>query len=210
MVDFQSRDTRSAVGDDEADADDEPSTDEEETPDSPDGDTDSQATERAATEASEKGFAVVSVGTGRTVETDAPGEAVIEEIDGAGGGVVTREVIDGSYDTVQSDIESLISRQDVLAVVTTGGTGVEPDDVTIEAVEPMLDRTLDGFGELLRLLCYEREGSAVIRTRATAGTIDGVPVFCLPGDPDFSREAVRELVVPEAETLGELAGPAPK
>lgn len=206
MVDFQSRDTRRSHDADEGEtADDQ----------SPDADTHERpSTRETAGEAvgpgGRAGFAVVSVGSDRAFDRDPPGDAVVEEIDGAGGHVATREVIDASYDGVQSDIETLVDRRDVLAVVTTGGAGIGPDDVTIEAVEPLLDRRMPGFGELLRQHCFENAGSAVIRTRATAGTIEGVPVFCLPGEPGLTRWAVRELVVPEAETIAELARPPAK
>lgn len=200
MVDFQSRDTRRGIGDDDSDAD-------AEAPEEPERE---DATSRDGTDegdgSAQAGFAVVSVGTERSIDQDPAGDAVVEEIDRLGGRVVTRQVIESRYDGVQSTLQSLVDRRDVRAVVTAGGTGVEPDDVTVEAVEPMLDKHLPGFGELLRLLCHEMEGSAVIRTRATAGIVDRVPIFCLPGEADLSRRAASELVVPEAGELAELAG----
>jgi len=188
MVDFQSRDTQRGRDEEPAAA---------ESGDRDDADDDGSAPER--------GIAVVSIGGGRTIEDDEAGDAVVETVDAAGEAVVTRELIDASFDGVQTTVDALVDRRDVYGVVTTGSTGVEPDDVTIEAVEPMLDKELPGFGELVRRSCYEAAGSAVIRTRTTAGVLDGVACFCLPGDADVVRRSVRDIVVPEAETLAALA-----
>jgi molybdenum cofactor biosynthesis protein B len=193
MVDFQSRDT---PGDGALDAGD------PETPDATDG------TEPPATASAEAddvlGFAVVTVGSERSIDDDAAGDAVVAAV-GDAGEVVTRDVIDDRYDGVQSTVGSLSERGDVDVVVTVGGTGPEPGDVTVEAVEPLLDKRLPGVGELIRRHCAEHGGTAAIRTRAMGGTLDGVPVFCLPGDSDLAEVAAVEVVVPEAGTLADLA-----
>jgi len=98
-----------------------------------------------------------------------------------------------------------VSRDDVDVVVTTGGTGVTPDDVTIEAVEPLFDKRLPGFGELFRTLSYDGIGTKVVGTRATAGIAEGVPVFCLPGSENAARLGTEEIVVAEASHLAGLA-----
>jgi molybdenum cofactor biosynthesis protein B len=194
MVDFQSRDNRpgAPAGDsgddvgDEADPGGEAEGDDAVAPDGP------------------VGFAVVTVDTGRTIEEDGAGSAVLEALEGSGE-VITREVIDDRYDGVQNVVGTLVERGDVDVVLTLGGTGVEPADVTIEAVEPMLDKRLPGVGEVVRRHCVEEWGTAPIRSRATGGVIDGVPLFCLPGDPDMARTATREVVVPQAEPMARLA-----
>ena len=83
------------------------------------------------------------------------------------------------------------------AVVFAGGTGVSPDDITIEAIRPVLDKELPGFGELLRALSYKRIGSAAMLTRALAGVHRGAAVFCIPGSPDAAELAIKELIGPE-------------
>ena len=79
-----------------------------------------------------------------------------------------------------------------------GGTGVSKSDVTIEAVEPLMEKALPGFGELLRLLSYRRVGAAAMLTRASAGVARGKAIFCVPGSPDAARLAAEELIAPEA------------
>jgi molybdenum cofactor biosynthesis protein B len=203
MVDFQSRDTsRGEVAD----------ADEPQTPDGTGGDAETQPAEPEPpeTDAPEDdandvlGFAVVTVGSERSVDDDPAGDAVVSAVDDVGE-VVSRDVIDDRYDGVQSTAGRLAERGDVDVIVTVGGTGVEPDDVTVEAVEPLLDKRLPGVGELVRRHCAEHGGTAAIRTRSMGGTFDGVPVFCLPGDPDLAQVAAVEIVVPEAEPLAELA-----
>lgn len=186
MVDFQSRDTRRDNDGVEGEAGGTVTTD------SADG-----------TPAS-FGFAVVTVGSGQTVDEDTAGDAVVDAADEVGE-VVTREIIESRYDGVQSTVGTLADRGDVDVVVTVGGTGVAPDDVTVDAVEPLLDKHLPGVGELIRQECAEDHGTAAIHTRATGGVVDGVPVFCLPGDPALARRAARTVVVPEAEPLAVVA-----
>ena len=83
------------------------------------------------------------------------------------------------------------------AIVITGGTGVTPSDVTIEAVLPLLEKQMPGFGELFRKMSYESIGPAAMMSRATAGVVKGKAVFCLPGSPDGVTTAVSRLIIPE-------------
>jgi molybdenum cofactor biosynthesis protein B len=93
--------------------------------------------------------------------------------------------------------------------VTTGGTGVTPDDATIEAVRPLFEKELPGFGELFRILSHDEVGTKVVGTRATAGIVatetGGVPVFCLPGSENAARLGVERIVSEEAGHLAGLA-----
>jgi len=82
-------------------------------------------------------------------------------------------------------------------IVITGGTGVTPSDVTIEAVVPLLEKQMPGFGEIFRKISYENIGSAAMMSRATAGVVKGKAVFCLPGSPDGVTTAVTRLIIPE-------------
>jgi len=83
------------------------------------------------------------------------------------------------------------------AIIITGGTGIAPSDVTVEAVTPILEKQIPGFGELLRRISYDKIGSAAIMSRATAGVVKGKAIFCLPGSPDGVTTAVSKLIIPE-------------
>ena len=149
-------------------------------------------------------FAVVTISTSRTLDDDAAGDAIVAEIEADGDSVATRELVDDDYDGVQDRVNSLVNRDDVDAVVTTGGTGVTPDDVTVEAVDPLFDKRLPGFGELFRARSREEVGTRVVATRAAGGVIDGVPAFCLPGSENAASLGA-EIVTAEAGHLAGLA-----
>jgi len=151
------------------------------------------------------GVAVVTVSSTRSLDDDPGGDVIQAVVEGDDHEVATRELLRDDFDSIQSTVETLVGRGDVDVVITTGGTGVTPDDVTIEAVSGLFDKTLPGFGELFRLLSYDEIGTMVVATRATAGIVDGVPVFCLPGSEDAAHLGTEEVVLPEMEHLAGLA-----
>ena len=212
MVDFQSRDTRRGLGDDDDEEEEEP----EQATESADADGEDPAgeagtdppvggsTAATATPATDEGataYAVVTVTGERSLSEDSQGDIVVGAIEDGGGTVVTRDLVRPDFDGLQTTISTLAGRGDVDVVVTIGGTGVEPDDVTVGALDPLLDKHLPGFGELFRLLAHETEGTAVVGTRATAGIVDATPVFAVPGSVDGARLAVEEVVLKEAYHL---------
>jgi len=151
------------------------------------------------------GVAVVTVSSSRSLDDDPSGDAAQELVEGEGHSVVARDLVADDLDGVQRAVLALTGREDVDVVVTTGGTGVTPDDVTVEAVKPLFDKHLPGFGELFRILSYEEIGTRAMGSRATGGVSEGVPVFCLPGSEDAVRTAVDELILAEAPHLVGLA-----
>lgn len=213
MVDFQSRDTRRHDDDDE----DEPTesresteTDESDHDGSDDRHDESDQHEEHdhhhhAHDVDTLGAAVVTVSSSRSLSDDPSGDTVVAGLEDAGHKVVSRDLIDDSYDGVQSTIDALVGRGDVDIVITTGGTGVTPDDVTIEAVGQLFDKQLPGFGELFRSLSFEEIGTKIVGTRATAGVADGAVVFCLPGSENAAKLGVEEIITEEAGHLAGLA-----
>jgi molybdenum cofactor biosynthesis protein B len=151
------------------------------------------------------GASVVTVSSSRSLEEDPAGDAIVAAFESAGHEVVHRELVADAFDGVQGVVERLVRRDDTDVVVTTGGTGVTPDDVTVEATRPLFDKTLPGFGELFRDLSYEEIGTRVVGTRAVAGVAEGVPVFCLPGSENAARLGSERIIVEEAPHLAGLA-----
>lgn len=147
------------------------------------------------------GAAVVTISSSRTLADDPSGDYVIETLVEEGHDVVTRELIPDDYDDIQHIVDTLVRRDDVDLVVTTGGTGVTPDDRTIEAVRPLFEKELPGFGELFRRYSSTEVGTRVVGTRSTAGIIDGSLVICLPGSADAVRLGIDKIVVKEAPHL---------
>jgi molybdenum cofactor biosynthesis protein B len=150
---------------------------------------------------------VVTVSDTRTLETDTGGGLVVELLEGAGHPVADREIAPDEPRAIADALERAVARDDVRAVIFTGGTGVAPRDVTPDTLEPLLDRVVPGFGELFRVLSYQDIGSAALLSRALAGLCRGRIVFVLPGSRGAVRLAMEKLVLPE---LGHLAAEAMK
>jgi len=110
---------------------------------------------------------------------------------------------------IRDAVGRLLEAPEVDVVVTTGGTGFSPRDVTLEAVGPLLERPIEGFGELFRMLSYQQVGAAAMLSRAAAGIIAGgggaKALFLLPGSPKAVALALEKLILPEA---GHLLGQA--
>ena len=118
-----------------------------------------------------------------------------------------KRVIPDEQDQIEQALRELCDDEGCHLVVTTGGTGVAPRDVTPDTIEPELERVIPGFGELFRMLSYEDIGSAALLSRAVAGLREGKVVFAIPGSRGAVKLALDKLIVPE---LGHLAGEAIK
>jgi molybdenum cofactor biosynthesis protein B len=141
--------------------------------------------------------AVLTISDTRTPETDTGGDTAEELLRGAGHEVVARGIVPDDPAQIKAEIVDLLVRFDVDAVITTGGTGISARDTTYEVVERMLDKRLDGFGEVFRMLSYEEIGAAAILSRAVAGAVGAKLVACLPGSRNAVRLAVEKLLAPE-------------
>jgi len=151
--------------------------------------------------------AVITVSDTRTLETDTGGALVAELLRAAGHPLESREIVKDEPEEIAAGLRAALGREEVRAVIFTGGTGVAPRDITPDAVEPLLERVLPGFGELFRMLSYEDIGSAALLSRALAGIVAGRVVFVLPGSRGAVGLAMEKLILPE---LGHLAAEAVK
>ncbi|NLA38884.1 MAG: MogA/MoaB family molybdenum cofactor biosynthesis protein [Methanomicrobiales archaeon] len=139
--------------------------------------------------------AVVTVSSSRKPATDASGKALIDLFAAAGIEVTHYTVIPDSLERIRSEVYASLPRAN--CIIFTGGTGLTPDDCTIEAVAPLLEKEIAGFGELFRLKSYEEIGTAAILSRAIAGVIGGRAVFCVPGSTKAATLAARDIIIPE-------------
>ncbi len=150
-------------------------------------------------------FAILTISSSRGIDEDAAGNTIAELLEADGHTISVRELINDDFDAIQNTIDRLANRGDTDCVITTGGTGVTPDDVTVEAAEPLFDKRLPGFGELFRTLSRAEVGTRVVGTRATAGIVEEAPVFCLPGSENAVRLGTEEIIREEAPHLAGLA-----
>jgi molybdopterin adenylyltransferase len=139
--------------------------------------------------------AVLTISDTRTASTDASGDAIAHALTSAGHSVVSRQIVHDDPGAVRDWVRGAAS--DAAVIVTTGGTGITSRDSTYEAIVALLDKRLDGFGELFRMLSYEQIGSAAMLSRACAGTIGSTAVFALPGAKRAVELAMEKLILPE-------------
>jgi molybdenum cofactor biosynthesis protein B len=150
---------------------------------------------------------VLTVSDTRTDATDTSGRAIADLLTSAGHQVVGRAIVKDDPELVKTTIERQLGDERVQVVISTGGTGITSRDSTFEAVDGLLEKRLSGFGELFRMLSYERIGAAAMMSRATAGLSARRIVVALPGSEAAVRLAMEKLVIPE---LGHLVQQAQK
>ncbi len=115
--------------------------------------------------------------------------------------VTSRSIVKDDIEQIRGAIYQLSSDENLDAVLLTGGTGLSPRDRTPEAVAPLLDAEIPGFGELFRMLSYQEIGAASMLSRAMAGRMGKLLIFCLPGSTNAVRLAAEKLLVPELPHL---------
>lgn len=125
--------------------------------------------------------AVLTVSDTRDESTDTSGQLLVERIKAAGHELAGRLVVRDDIEKIRQTVRDWVAGGQVDAVVTTGGTGLTGRDVTVEALEPLFDKKIDGFSVVFHLVSYATVGLSTLQSRATAGLIGGVFVFCLPG-----------------------------
>ncbi len=141
--------------------------------------------------------AVMTISDTRTPETDTGGNAIVELLREAGHEISRREIIKDDAPRIEVVLQELLAAADVDAVITSGGTGISARDTTYEVVSRVIDKKLDGFGEVFRMLSYREIGAAAILSRAVAGAAGSKFVACLPGSTNAVRLAMEKLLVPE-------------
>ncbi len=145
--------------------------------------------------------AVITVSDTRTVQTDTGGQTAVDLLSGAGHRVLVREIIPDEPEVMRELLIDLRDRDDIDAILMTGGTGLGSRDQTFETVSGLLSKPLPGYGELFRMLSYEQIGAAAMLSRATGGLIGRTVVLTMPGSRAAVSLAMDKIIVPE---LGHL------
>jgi len=145
--------------------------------------------------------AIVTVSDSRDAASDRGGPLLAELVERGEHRVVDRRLVRDDEFALRATVRELLGDPDVDAVLVTGGTGIASRDVTIEAIRPLFDKELPGFGELFRSLSWESIGAAAMLSRATAGVADGRAIFLLPGSPAALELAMEQLILPELRHL---------
>jgi molybdenum cofactor biosynthesis protein B len=133
--------------------------------------------------------------------SDLGGNVIQNLIQSSGHAVLYKKILLDDKEMIANAFKSCLSATDLDVIIFSGGTGVAPADVTIEAVSPLLEKTLLGFGEFFRRISFDEVGSAAVLYRAIAGVTSGKVFFCIPGSPDAAKTAVEKLILPEASHI---------
>lgn len=147
---------------------------------------------------------VITASDTRAAATDESGRLIRELLEGAGHRVAYYEVLPDSPERIAAAVRKGL--HDLDGVIVNGGTGIAARDSTIEALRPLIDKELEGFGELFRALSYQEIGSAAFLSRALAGISGGKIVVALPGSPNACRLAMEKLLLPELGHMAHLLG----
>ncbi len=140
-------------------------------------------------------IAVLTVSDSRVPETDKSGDTLAGLIAGAGHRVAARDIVTDDAAVIADRLRDWIADPEIDAVISTGGTGVTGRDVTPEAFAMVVDKEIPGFGEMFRMISYQKIKTAAIQSRATAGVAGGTYLFALPGSPGACKDAWNEILV---------------
>ncbi|MCS7098105.1 MAG: molybdenum cofactor biosynthesis protein MoaB [Candidatus Methanomethyliaceae archaeon] len=132
---------------------------------------------------------------------DLSGSLAEEIIIKSGNEFLGRIYVPNNIDLIRRKIKEVLSEGKVDVILVSGGTGLSSKDVTVEAISPIFEKTLPGFGELFRFISYGKIGTSAIASRATAGIVRKVLIFLLPGSPDAVKLALEEIILQEAPHL---------
>ncbi len=140
-------------------------------------------------------IAVLTVSDTRTLKDDKSGDVLADRIEGAGHIVIDRDIVKDDVPTIVAKLHEWIANDTVDVVISTGGTGVTGRDVTPEAFQEVFEKDIPGFGELFRMLSFDKIGTSTIQSRATAGVAGGTYLFALPGSPGACKDAWDDILI---------------
>jgi molybdopterin adenylyltransferase len=140
-------------------------------------------------------IAVLTVSDTRELADDKSGATLVERIEKAGHAVAGRAIVSDDIDAIRAHVKKWIADPVVDVIITTGGTGFTGRDVTPEAIEPLLEKRMEGFSTLFVMVSVAKIGTSAIQTRAIAGVAGATYIFCLPGSPGACKDAWDEILV---------------
>lgn len=147
------------------------------------------------------GLGVITVSDTRTLDNDLGGKLILELSEEAGHKVIDRRIVTDDIVAIQTVVREMLLSEEIAAILVTGGTGLAVRDKTPEAIEPLYDAMVPGYGELFRMLSYAEVGTACMMSRASCGRVGRKIVFTIPGSPSGVRLAMSKVILPE---LGHL------
>ncbi len=145
-------------------------------------------------------IAVLTVSDTRDESGDTSGSILAERICAAGHELARRAIVRDVVAAIRVQVREWIASGEVDVILSTGGTGLTGRDVTPEAIEPLFDKRIEGFSAVFHLVSYQSVGLSTIQSRATAGVIDGIFVFCLPGSNGAVKDGWDKVIAPQLDS----------
>ena len=143
--------------------------------------------------------AILASSDSRTFENDTSGDLLQERLESAGHKVVDRKILADDLNEIRSLLQQWVDNENIDVIITTGGTGLTQRDILPEAIEPLITKTIPGFGELFRMLSYDDIGTSTIESRAVGGVASGTLIFCLPGSTGACRLGMDKIILPQID-----------
>jgi molybdenum cofactor biosynthesis protein B len=144
--------------------------------------------------------AVLTISDTRDEESDTSGHVLASRVTAAGHILAERAIVPDAVEAIRAQVKAWTGSGKIDAVVTTGGTGLTGRDVTPEAIEPLFDKRIEGFSVVFHLVSYQSVGLSTLQSRALAGIIDGVFVFCLPGSNGAVKDGWDKVIAPQLDS----------
>jgi len=144
-------------------------------------------------------IAILTVSDTRTEDTDKSGKLLASRATEAGHHVVKRAIVPDEIEAIRAAVRDWVADEQVHIVLSTGGTGITRRDITPEALEPLFDKHIPGFGELFRMVSFQIIGTSTVQSRATAGLAGNTYIFALPGSPGACRDAWDRILVEQLD-----------
>ena len=145
-------------------------------------------------------IAILTISDTRDEESDTSGHVLAERVAGAGHVVADRDIVRDEIEAIRARVKAWTKSGEVDVILTTGGTGITGRDVTPEAIEPLLDKRIEGFSVIFHLVSYQTVGLSTLQSRALAGLIDGVFIFCMPGSNGAVRDGWDKVIAPQLDS----------
>jgi molybdenum cofactor biosynthesis protein B len=145
-------------------------------------------------------IAVLTISDTRDEESDTSGDVLVDRLTGAGHVLAARAIVRDDIEQIRAQVKGWTTSGGVDVILTTGGTGITGRDVTPEAVEPLLDKRIEGFSAVFHLVSYQSVGLSTLQSRALAGLIDGVFIFCLPGSNGAVKDGWDKVISPQLDS----------
>jgi molybdopterin adenylyltransferase len=145
------------------------------------------------------GIAVITISDTRTLADDKSGQTLVDRLTSEGHRLAGRAIVKDDVRAIRACVRKFAKDDAVDVIISTGGTGLTGRDVTIEAMRPLFDKEIEGFGVLFHMMSFQKIKTSTVQSRATAGVVSGKYVFCLPGSPGACRDGWDEILKPQLD-----------